>query len=244
MTGSTGGARVTTCYLARHCDVENPRGVIYGHLPGYPLSVRGREQARRLGDFLARRGVVAIYTSPLERAVQTTQTIRERMGGTVPYFRAPGLIEAEFGRYLQGIPYAQIPWRRPRWIAHMVWPGLLPGDESVASMSGRVEAVIQQGLREQGGQPFVLVSHGDPIQAYWATAERRPPWALHRLQCAKGGLLELSLREGRLIDKSYISPEAVAAEVTLPPPAASARLPVVAAPPSISSVQPSGRSVP
>jgi broad specificity phosphatase PhoE len=161
--------------------------------------------------------VVAIYTSPLERAVQTAQIIRERVEGTLPIFRAPGLIEAEFGRYLQGIPYAQIPWRRPRWVAHMIWPGFLPGDESVASMSRRVEAVIQQGLREQGGRPFVLVSHGDPIQAYWATAERRPPWALHRLQCAKGGLLELTLGDGKLIGKSYISPDAIAAAVTLPP---------------------------
>ncbi len=222
VSGSTGGARVTVCYLARHCDVENPRGVIYGHLPGYPLSERGREQAVRLGDFLGRRGVAAIYTSPLERAVQTTQIIRERMGGAVPFFRAPGLIEAEFGRYLQGIPYAQIPWRRPRWLAHMIWPGLLPGDESVASMYRRVEAVVQQGLREQGGQPFVLISHGDPIQAYWAAADRRPPWALHRLQCAKGGLLELSLRDGKLIGKPYLSPEAIAVELSLPQVAASA----------------------
>ncbi len=222
VSGSSGSIRVTTCYLVRHCDVENPRGVIYGHLPGYPLSEKGREQAQRLGDFLGRRGVVAIYASPLERAIQTTQIIRERMGGAVPFFRAPGLIEAEFGRYLQGIPYAQIPWRRPRWLAHMIWPGLVPGDESVASMYRRVAAVVQHGLHEQGGRPFVMVSHGDPIQAYWATAERRPPWALHRLQCAKGGLLEISLKDGKLIGKTYISPDVIAAEVSPPPVAASA----------------------
>ncbi|MDA8395674.1 MAG: hypothetical protein M0T72_10640, partial [Candidatus Dormibacteraeota bacterium] len=81
---------------------------------------------------------------------------------------------------------------------------------------------VQQGLREQGGQPFVLISHGDPIQAYWAAADRRPPWALHRLQCAKGGLLELSLRDGKLIGKPYLSPEAIAVELSLPQVAASA----------------------
>ena len=220
---STGqGTRGTTCYLVRHCDVDNPRGVIYGHLPGYPLSQKGREQARRLGAFLAGRQISAVYTSPLERAVQTTLLIRDQLTDSVPFERAPGLIEAEFGRYLQGIPYAQIPWRRPRWLAHMVWPGLVRGDESVGEMYRRVQSVIEKGLREQGGQNFVLVSHGDPIQAYWATVDGRPPWALHRLQCAKGGLLELSLREGRLVGKSYLSPAAVEARVGLPQLAASA----------------------
>jgi broad specificity phosphatase PhoE len=210
----------TSCYLVRHGDVENPRGVIYGHLPGYPLSRKGQEQARRLGALLAGREIAAIYTSPLERALQTAQLIREQLGNQIPLTRVPGLIEAEFGRYLQGIPYAQIPWRRPRWMAHMVWPGLLPGDESVGSMHHRVDAAIRRGLEELGGKDFVLVSHGDPIQAYWAKVDRRPPWALHRLQCAKGGLLQLTFAQGRLIGKSYLSPAAIEARLNPAPVAA------------------------
>src|SRR2546421_293539 len=48
---------MTRIYLARHADVENPRRVLYGHLPGFPLSERGRRQAvemgRRLRDRLS-----------------------------------------------------------------------------------------------------------------------------------------------------------------------------------------------
>ncbi|MGA9776291.1 MAG: histidine phosphatase family protein [Candidatus Dormiibacterota bacterium] len=202
---------ITTCYLLRHCDVENPRGVIYGHLPGYGLSARGREQARRLGLFLAARDPEAIYCSPLERAVETAELIQQELPARVTFQRSQELIEAEFGRYLQGVRYRQIPWRRPRWLAHMVWPGILPPDESVGAMHARVSSVIESGLRSHAGGAFVCISHGDPIQAYWATLDGRPPWALHRLQCSKGGLLELTFRGAQLLRKVYLSPAAVAA---------------------------------
>ncbi len=35
-----------TVHLVRHGQVENPKGVIYGRLPGYHLSERGIRQAR------------------------------------------------------------------------------------------------------------------------------------------------------------------------------------------------------
>ena len=31
----------TRLHLVRHCDVRNPRGVLYGHLPDFPLSEKG-----------------------------------------------------------------------------------------------------------------------------------------------------------------------------------------------------------
>ncbi len=34
-----------TLHLVRHGEVENPKGVIYGRLPGYRLSERGQRQA-------------------------------------------------------------------------------------------------------------------------------------------------------------------------------------------------------
>src|SRR5262249_58111696 len=45
--------RMTRVYLVRHADVENPRHILYGHLPGFPLSEHGRAQAapvRRLAS--------------------------------------------------------------------------------------------------------------------------------------------------------------------------------------------------
>ena len=204
---------VTTCYLVRHCDVENPNRVIYGHLPNFGLSAKGRTQGRALGQFFRALPVRAIYTSPLQRALETATLVEASVQPPVPLHERPGLIEAEFGRYLQGTRYQDIVWRRPRWIIHLFWPGLAPGDESMAAMYRRVRRVIQEGLDAHPGQAFICISHGDPIQAFWATVDHRPPWALHRLQCAKGGLLELQYRGGELLRKQYLAPEEVAARV-------------------------------
>ena len=222
---------ITTCYLARHCDVANPDGVLYGHLPNFPLSAKGRQQATSMGRYLAEAGVRAIYSSPLERAQETAVVLASQLSPPPPVLTRPGLVEAEFGRYLQGTRFQDVVWRKPRWWVHMVWPGLVPGDESMAAMAARVGAVIQEGVRVHRGEAFVCVSHGDPIQAFWATSEGRLPWALHRLQCAKGGLLELRYEGQTLAAHTYRSPQHLAAAADAPALAATAPLPVAAEPP-------------
>ncbi len=202
--------QITTCYLTRHCDVANPDGVLYGHLPNFGLSPKGQEQGRALGRYLAQFPIAAVYISPLQRARETAALLVAELTPPVPVLERTDLIEAEFGRYLQGTKYKDVIWRKPRWWVHMVWPGMLRGDETMGQMHGRVSRVIDEGLRDHPGSTFVCVSHGDPIQAYWATQDRRPPWALHRLQCAKGGTLRLRYQNGRLLDKVYLSPEVIA----------------------------------
>jgi broad specificity phosphatase PhoE len=209
----------TTCYLARHCDVANPDSVIYGYLPNFPLSATGRQQAEVVGRYLSQNPIRAIYTSPLQRTQETAVLLAAELSPTPPILVRSDLVEAEFGRYLQGTRHRDVVWRKPRWWIHMAWPGLVPGDESVSSMAGRVGQAIQEGLRDHRGKAFVCISHGDPIQAWWATIEGRWPWALHRLQCAKGGMLELRYQDDQLVSKSYLSPEHMADQVAVTKPA-------------------------
>ncbi len=195
----------TRVYLARHCDVHNPGGVLYGHLPGFPLSEKGVRQAHDLGRRLAATGARQIYSSPLERARQTAEIISSHIPGSTITL-TEDLVEARFGRYLQGIRPAQVPWKRPLWMVHMVWPGLLPHDERVSDMAVRVERPIRRLLASHPDEGGICVSHGDPIQAFWVRHEGRPPWALHRLQCAKGGMLELDYVDGMLTGIVYRPP--------------------------------------
>lgn len=198
----------TRLHLVRHCDVRNPEGVLYGHLPDFGLSEKGIRQANVLGHHLATTTVREIYTSPLLRARETAEIIASHLEG-VPITVTDDLIEAEFGRYLQGVKPRDVPWRRPRWFIHMLWPGLLPRDESVGAMAARVRRPVTRLLRDHPGDGGVLVSHGDPIQAFWVEAEHRPPWALHRLQCAKGGMLELDYEGEALRNITYRSPRSL-----------------------------------
>ncbi len=199
----------TRCYLVRHCDVENPRRVIYGHLPGFGLSSRGIDQAQALGRFFRNTPVRIILASPLQRAQETARIIQAHLQD-VPVVTTHDLVEAEFGRYLQGVPQTQIVWRRPRWWVHMLCPGLLPGDESMAAMARRERRALDRVIDLAPGAGGICISHGDPIQAFWATADGRPPWALHRLQCAKGGLLTLDYTGHHLVQKKYHSPDRIA----------------------------------
>src|SRR3989344_1872392 len=72
----------TQIYLIRHGEVENPDDVVYGRMPGFPLSGIGRKQVRQLAEVLRSKGVrfEAIYSSPLERALQTAQIIKREFG--------------------------------------------------------------------------------------------------------------------------------------------------------------------
>src|SRR5438309_11992406 len=54
----------------RHGEVHNPKGVIYSGLPGYGLSDVGRDQASSIAGALRDTGVVALYSSPLDRAME------------------------------------------------------------------------------------------------------------------------------------------------------------------------------
>jgi len=100
----------TTIHLLRHGEVHNPEGVLYGRLPGYHLSERGHAMARMVADHLvgkpegvrgARRDVVAVVASPLQRAQETAAPIAEAFGLTVGTDQR--LIEA--GNHFQGMTF-------------------------------------------------------------------------------------------------------------------------------------------
>src|SRR6266700_2376210 len=201
---------MTRIYLVRHADVENPRRLLYGHLPGFPLSARGRDQAVELGRRLHDRGLRRIVHSPLERAVETARLIRDQLPEPVPLEPEPELREADFSRYLQGVPFWQIPVRRPLWVVHKARRGLLPGDESIARLGGRLMDVVFRVAREHPGEAAALVSHADPLQAAWVVMDGRShnERELYRKPVDKAGLLEVDVEDDRVVAVNYVAPPA------------------------------------
>jgi broad specificity phosphatase PhoE len=199
---------MTRIYLVRHADVENPRRVLYGHLDGFPLSERGRAQASELGGRLRDRGLVRIVHSPLERAAETARLICEQLPPPVALVPDPELREAEFSRYLQGVPYWQIPVRRPLWFVHKARRGLLPGDEALNQLGSRVLDVMYRVAREHPDEASALVSHADPLQAAWVLMDGRPQTEreLYRKMVDRAGVLEVDVDAGRVVAVSYVAP--------------------------------------
>jgi broad specificity phosphatase PhoE len=215
---------LTRLYLIRHADVENPKRVLYGFLDGFPLSAKGREQAAALGQRLRDRGITRIVHSPLERAVETATIINQQLPAPLPLVPDAELREADFSRYLQGLPYWQIPVRRPLWFVHKARRGLVPGDEPTDRLGGRIIDVARRLARERPGEPAALVSHADPLQAAWVLLDGRPQneREIYRKQVDRAGMLVMDLDEdGKALAVNYEAPPKVTAERQAAAPAAS-----------------------
>jgi len=62
-------------FLLRHGEVSNPKSVLYGRLPGFYLSKKGKIHIKKTALKLKGDKVQKIYSSPLERAVETAKIL-------------------------------------------------------------------------------------------------------------------------------------------------------------------------
>jgi broad specificity phosphatase PhoE len=209
----------TRVFLIRHADVENPRRLLYGHLDGFQLSALGRAQALAVGDRLASAGLKRIVHSPLARAHETAELINSRLAAPAILEADPELREAEFSRYLQGLPYWQIPVRRPLWFVHKAKRGLLPGDEAINKLGGRVLDVMKRIAREHPGETMAIVSHADPLQAAWILLDGRAhnERELYRKVVDRAGVLQVDLEGDKPVAWEYIAPPKVASPASAVP---------------------------
>jgi len=64
-------------FICRHAQVYNPKKIVYRRLPGYYLSKQGEAEAEEMGLFLKKYKIKEIFTSPMERCVQTAGIIKK-----------------------------------------------------------------------------------------------------------------------------------------------------------------------
>lgn len=144
-----------TIYLVRHGEVHNPMGIIYGHLPGYGLSQKGRSQLARAATLLEEHGPFdALYASPLQRAQESAQILGEHLG--LGLNTDPRIVETGVSRY-QGQPFSVLP--RP----YITEEPLVPGIECAASIRARFLDWAGAMLARHEEGRIIAVSHRDPI---------------------------------------------------------------------------------
>jgi broad specificity phosphatase PhoE len=161
--------------MVRHAEVHNPKDIVYGRLPRFGLSERGRRQAEEVGRFLSARPVEALYTSPMLRARQTAQAMHEALP-EVRIARLRLLIEVKTG--YQGSPNSILvsgfSFYEP--LSH-------PGDEGMSAVLARMAAFLRLAVRRHSGGTVIGVSHADPIAILRLGLEGRELTAqnLHRV---------------------------------------------------------------
>jgi broad specificity phosphatase PhoE len=199
----------TIVHLVRHGEVENPRQVLYGRLPGYHLSADGRMMAKAAAGFLAGRDVTVLLTSPLERAQETAEPIAEEFGLT------PVLEERliEPWNHFEGMTFGvgDGSLRQPRHWPYLVNPLRPSWGEPYRSVADRMLAACLDAARAASGHEAVCVSHQLPIWTARRSAEGRRLWHHPaRRQCALGSVTSLTYTGGRVTAVSYAEPSAPA----------------------------------
>jgi len=176
----------TIVHLVRHGEVENPRRVLYGRIPGFHLSADGRVQAKAAADFLAGRDVTVLRSSPLERALETAEPL-----------------SAEFGLAVIVDERLIEPWNHFEGMKFGVGDGSLP----YAEVEARMRAALSDAADAAHGHEAVCVSHQLPIWVTRRSVEGRRLWHdPRRRQCALGSVTSFSFRAGQVTGVSYAEP--------------------------------------
>jgi probable phosphoglycerate mutase len=184
-----------TLLLIRHGENDYIKtGKAAGRIPGVHLNERGREQAEALANALAEVPIKAIYSSPLERALETAAPIARAR-------RLEVQIEAELNESDVGT------WQGRSWkvlhtskawkvVQHAPSRFRFPGGESFPEMQVRVVTALENIVRKHKPKDIIAcVFHGDPIKLAAAHFIGLPLDHFQRLGCETGSLTALQVGE-------------------------------------------------
>ena len=193
-----------TIHLVRHGQVENPKGVIYGRLPGYNLSERGRRQAEEAGLHLSSADVGALWASPLERAQETAAAISEHH--EVEIVTDDRLIESDTTLEGVGLTLRSL-IRSPRHWWQFRNPWKPSWGEAFTEIRARMASALAEAVVAAAGREVVVVSHQTPVLVARLALARRstPPW-IAGLPCQTGSVTTMVLEAGRVVKASYFVP--------------------------------------
>lgn len=154
--------------LIRHGENEFvKKGRLAGRLPGVHLNEKGNAQAQAVADFLSTKledvPIKAIYSSPLERAMETAAPLAKALG--VEIIQRDGLIETDCGEW-QGKTLKSLN-RQKIWKVVQQTPSIFtfPGGETFRDTQHRIVNEIQNLANQHEQNEVILcVSHSDPIR--------------------------------------------------------------------------------
>lgn len=148
--------------LIRHATNDWVGKKLAGWTPEVHLNDEGRAQAAALVERLADVPLAAVYSSPLERTLETAQPLAEALGLEIQVREALG--EARFGewtgRELETLKNEDL------WPVVQVYPGgaRFPGGESMREVQARLVAELDAIRDAHPEQTVAVVSHSDPIK--------------------------------------------------------------------------------
>jgi len=181
--------------LIRHGENNYVGKRLAGRLSGVCLNENGIKQAEAVANALSEAPIKAVYSSPLERAVQTAEPLAARLNLAVQIH--PGLTEIDFGDW-QGKTLKQLA-RTKLWKTVQNKPSefCFPGGETFMAAQQRVVAALEEIKAGSGEKDMVACfSHSDTIKLAVSHYLAMPLDAFQRVNIETASITALALGEG------------------------------------------------
>src|ERR1043165_6434789 len=173
--------------LIRHGENEYVKtGKLAGRLPEVHLNEKGQKQAQVLGEALKEVPIKALYSSPLERAMETAQPIAEAHQLTI--IQQPDLMDTDIGKWegksLKVLRLTNL-WKI---VQNSPSRFRFPEGESFVEAQTRYVSVLERIIRQHNKPKDIVavVFHADPIKLAVSHFLGMPLDHFQRLGCDTG----------------------------------------------------------
>lgn len=180
------------------------RGLLAGRLPGVHLNEKGRAEVAALAEALKDVPLKAIYSSPLDRAMETAQTVVKAHGLHVE--KRANLVETALGDW-EGKSVKRLS-RDKRWRQLQENPSQFrfPGGEWMVEQQARlVKEVETLCAQHKAKEHFAIVGHADPLKLIIAYYIGLPLDSFQRLvmDTASVSTLQIEAKGSRLLRMNW-----------------------------------------
>ncbi|MPZ91725.1 MAG: MSMEG_4193 family putative phosphomutase [Actinobacteria bacterium] len=157
---------MTIFYLVRHGVTSHTGHRLSGRMPDIHLSDAGRSEAEVAASSLAKVRLKSIYSSPMDRCIETARIIADKHG--LPARTRRDLAEVEYGSWTNRSLKAVA--RTKLWSSVQKWPAgtRFPEGESFVEIQSRGVAVLEDLRIRHPKDRICVVSHGDVIRLVMA----------------------------------------------------------------------------
>lgn len=161
---------------------------LVGRLPNVPLTAEGKAQATYAAACIADMQVSRIYSSPIQRAMETAQIVAKH--NSLEVIPDDRLTEIDMGG-LTGKTYNDLMERYGNIFLHFYQGSddfTNMGVETFASVRNRILDIVSYIQQKHAGENVLLVTHMDPIKAMLSTILNMTPQNLYHLIIANASL--------------------------------------------------------
>ena len=173
----------------RHGQAENnTKKILAGRSPGVNLTEIGIQQAEQAGKMLKTLNISTIYSSPIDRALQTAKTVAQHC--ELEPLIDDRLIELDMGKFTM-MPYDEI-FAKYGNVFLKFYEGSEEvsenGVETFSKVQKRVFEMVNFVVNQHKNENVVLVTHMDPIKAMIGKVLSLKPEILFELIIANASL--------------------------------------------------------